>query len=173
LALEGASIEGIQYQKANAILEIKKLSSSRSAAKETTVFFIEEPPRSLPSDENLSFCFFHVEGTRYCALCHGFAGLQATKYQRNKTPVSLAHHLPFFFYRGNPTVFSCRGNNGGTPVRVFFVWFVVFFCRGNLDRRIVCLFVFFLIETPVSLPRVGPPSDGKTSLSTRDLYTFH
>jgi hypothetical protein len=31
-------------------------------------FFIEEPPRSLPSDENLSFCFFHVEGTRYCAL---------------------------------------------------------------------------------------------------------
>jgi hypothetical protein len=57
-------------------------------------------------------------------------------------------------------------------VRVFFVWFVVFFCRGNLDRRIVCLF-FFLIETPVSLPWVGPPSDGKTSLSTRDLYTVH
>jgi hypothetical protein len=120
-------------------------------------FFIEEPPRSLPSDENLSFCFFHVEETRYCALCHGFAGLQATKYQRNKTPVSLAHHLPFFFYRGNPTVFSCRGNNGGTPVRVFFVWFVVFFCRGNLDRRIVCLFFFFFDRNPCE-PTPGRPT---------------
>jgi hypothetical protein len=37
-------------------------------------FFIEEPPRSLPSDENLSFCFFHVEGTRYCALQRNIKG---------------------------------------------------------------------------------------------------
>jgi hypothetical protein len=60
-------------------------------------------------------------------------------------------------------------------MRVFFVWFVVFFVEvTSIEGLFVCfLFVFCLIETPVSLPRVGPPSDGKTSLSTRDLYTFH